>query len=92
MLFMHEINFAQYEADGNSLEWWTFNRDNGWMHRSQVMMREEAQERHIEIKTPPPNVKTVAEKIADVKKSVKEKIKLPSGKLFGRGKSKTKIA
>lgn len=64
VLFLREINFKQYEDDGQLRTYWRFHEQNGWMHRDQIMCRLEAQERFPEIVTPEPNNKTTPEQVS----------------------------
>lgn len=64
ILFLHDINFKEYENDGNLRTYWIYHKQNGWMHRDQIMCRLEAQERFPNIVTPEPNNKTTPEMVA----------------------------
>lgn len=63
VLFLSPINFRKYEDDGNLRTYWLFHQENGWMHRDQIMVRQEAQERFPDIKTPEPNNATTPEQV-----------------------------
>ncbi len=63
MLFLHEINFRYYEECGELRNYWLFTRGNGWMHRDQIMVRQEAQIANPKIVTPEPNRKFNVEEI-----------------------------
>ena len=92
-LFVREINFDAYEADGNSREWWFFNPEKGWMHRSQIMISETPLERKVAELVTEKNTKTAERRVAEVKAETKEKVKAITPKLnqVGYGKSVTRL-
>jgi len=92
-LFVTSISFDAYEADGNSREYYYFHPENGWMHRSQIMMKQQALSREIDLQIPERNTKTAEQKAAEIRKETQAKIKelTPSRKQVGYGKSITRL-
>jgi len=92
-LFVTSISFDAYETDGNSREYYYFHPENGWMHRSQIMMKQQALSREIDLRIPERNTKTAEQKAAEIRKETQAKIKelTPSRKQVGYGKSITRL-
>ena len=93
-LFVKPINFQAYEDDGNTRRYWLFTKDNGWIHRDQVIEGLKPQESFVKFTNPEKNTKGVAERLAEVRQDVERKKRIISPKLnrFGYGRSKTKLA
>lgn len=65
MLFLREINFSQYEADGALRTYWLWTVGRGWIHRDHIMEKlARALEREQKIVMPEPNNKTTPEAVA----------------------------
>ena len=65
-LFVRPSNFKAYESETGNREWWLFNTQLGWMHRSQIMMGVNPLSRTVEINQIVPNTKTAREQINDL--------------------------
>ena len=64
LLFLRQIDFTAYEADGGFRHYWLFTKDRGWAHRDHIMeKRAAALIREQKIETPEPNNKITPEKI-----------------------------
>lgn len=48
LLFDAKHQFKQYEDDTGWREYWVFTKENGWMHRTQILERTEALSRRLE--------------------------------------------
>jgi hypothetical protein len=67
LLFSHPIDFHKWESDGNPTEWWLFNSQKGWMHRSHVMIVEQPLERWTTEIIPDLNTKTAEQRVDEIK-------------------------
>lgn len=67
LLFLRPINFKEWEDDGNIRSYYLFDRQYGWMHRDQIMVRQEAQVANPKIMTPEPNRRFTPGQIASRK-------------------------
>lgn len=78
MVFMAQHDFESYQKDTGWREYWVYTKSNGWMHQTQLLMRQEALARDVEMEKLPDNYGTeefVNQKIDDVKAGAKAAIK-----------------
>ena len=92
-IFVRPINFQQFEDDGNDRRYWLWTNENGFIYRDHIMMGLQPLDRHVNLNTPEPVVKTAAERIDEVRRETKEKVRarLPKRNRFGYGKSRTAL-
>ena len=83
MLFMDYHDFEAYQRDTGWREYWVYTKSNGWMHQTQLLMRQEALARDVEAETLPENYGTeefVSQQIQTVRDEAKQQIKEQSKK------------
>jgi hypothetical protein len=92
-LFKRPVNFQQFEDDGNDRRYWLWTNNQGWIYRDHVMLGLQPLDRHVDLSTPEPVTKTAGERVADVRRQTREKVRarLPKRNVFGYGKSKTRL-
>jgi len=71
MLFDMAHDWEGYAAETGWRELWVYFKEKGWMHYTQLTMREEAQDRAIKVDNTP--IETKEERVAKVRQETHDK-------------------